>query len=161
MSYTGVREAIDIRLASPRDADTLALVEELDAYLTGLYPPDANYLFSIDELCQPNVSFYAAYVDGKAVACGAVVAYPEYVEVKRVFVRPDRRGRGLAQAIIACLEVRALELGYSSLRLETGTAQPDAITLYERCGFQRRGPFGGYPDIPLSVFMEKGLVAIC
>jgi putative acetyltransferase len=157
MSQTAAQQTIDIRPASPRDTDTQALVEELDAYLTGLYPPDANYLFSIEELCQPNVSFYAAYVEGEAVACGAVVAYPDYVEVKRVFVRPDMRGHGLAQAVIARLEARTVELGYASLRLETGTAQPDAIALYERCGYSRRGPFGAYPDIPLSVFMEKGL----
>jgi len=157
MSQTAAQQAIDIRLTSPREAGALALVEELDAYLTGLYPPDANYLFSIDELCQSNVSFYAAYVNGEAVACGAVVAYSDYVEIKRVFVRPDRRGRGLAQAIISRLETRTLELGYDSLRLETGTAQPDAIALYERCGFLRRAPFGDYPDIPLSVFMEKRL----
>jgi putative acetyltransferase len=157
MSQAAVQQLIDIRLASPREAGALALVEELDAYLTGLYPPNANYLFSIDELCQPNVSFYAAYVAGEAVACGAVVAYPDYVEIKRVFVRPDMRGRRLAQAVIARLEARTLELGYASLRLETGTAQPDAIALYERCGFLRRGPFGSYPDIPLSVFMEKAL----
>jgi putative acetyltransferase len=53
-----------------------------------------------------------------------------------------------------------LQRGCRVLRLETGPYQPDAIGLYERCGFARRGPFGAYADDPLSVFMEKTLAGV-
>ena len=51
----------------------------------------------------------------------------------------------------------ALRCGIRLVRLETGVRQPEALSLYERCGYVRIPPFGGYPDDPLSVFFEKGL----
>jgi putative acetyltransferase len=98
-----------------------------------------------------------AYMDGRAAGCGAVVAYSGYAEVKRIYVDPQYRGAGVAKRLLDTLEKRTLELGYSMLRLETGIYQPDAVALYERCGFRRCAQFGDYPDIALSVFMEKSL----
>ena len=55
------------------------------------------------------------------------------------------------------LESKAAELGSTLLTLETGPFQPEALSLYEACGYERRGPFGKYTDDPLSVFMQKRL----
>jgi len=76
-------------------------------------------------------------------------------EVRRMFVTTDLRRRGLARAMLRELEARAATLGYTLLRLETGTRQLSAIALYEKLGFTRIPPFGEYVDDPLSVCFEK------
>jgi putative acetyltransferase len=80
-------------------------------------------------------------------------------ELKRMFVRPALRGQGVAQGILAWLEASVRERGFAVMRLETGVLQPEALRLYERAGYLRRGPFGDYGPDPLSVFMEKHLKA--
>jgi putative acetyltransferase len=60
--------------------------------------------------------------------------------------------------VLAFLEAEALRRGVETLRLETGNLQPQALRLYERAGYARRGPFGDYDDDPHSVFLEKSLV---
>ncbi len=67
------------------------------------------------------------------------------------------RGLGIARRLLEALEARAKAAGIGVLRLETGIYQPEAIGLYERAGYVRRGPFSDYPDDPLSIFMEKRL----
>jgi putative acetyltransferase len=74
-----------------------------------------------------------------------------------MFVSPSARGRGLAQRLITQLETEAAARGCRLVRLESGPYQPEALGLYARCGYERCGPFGGYADDPLSVFMEKRL----
>jgi putative acetyltransferase len=93
------------------------------------------------------------------VGCGALVLNDGWGELKRMFVRPSVRGRGIAQRILALLEAAARERGFAVMRLETGVSQPEALRLYERAGYVRRGPFGDYGPDPLSVFMEKRLQA--
>ena len=111
---------------------------------------------SIPELRKPQVTFLAALADGRAVGCGAVVNRDDtYAEVKRMFVLPEYRGRGIASRILLALESEAAEQGLSVVRLETGVRQPEALRLYERAGYHRRGPFGEYPDNGQSVFLEK------
>lgn len=74
-----------------------------------------------------------------------------------MFVRPACRGQGLGQALLAFLETQAAAHGCRQLLLETGVSQPEALGLYQRAGYVRRGPFGSYTDDPLSVFMSKPL----
>jgi GNAT superfamily N-acetyltransferase len=95
---------------------------------------------------------------GAAVACGAVQplrksvpeAPAEHGEVKRVYVVPDQRGRGYARPLMTALLALAVEQGYSYLQLETGTAQPEAIGLYERSGWTPIPNYGQYTDDPRS-----------
>jgi putative acetyltransferase len=147
-----------VTLESPNQPDVIALIEALDAYQDTLYPPEARYALDLTALCQPEVLFAVARDDhGVAQGCAAVVLGPAYGEVKRMFVTPGARGTGLARQILQALEHEAQARGCTALRLETGPAQPDAIAFYERQGFLRCGPFGDYPDHPLSVFMGKAL----
>ncbi len=74
-----------------------------------------------------------------------------------MFVAPEARGKGIAEALMVHLETIARDEGVKKLRLETGNLLHAAHRLYERRGFTRRGPFGDYRDDPLSVFMEKPL----
>ena len=141
---------------TPDQPDVHALISELDAYLYSLYPPENVYALDISSLLRPNVLFAVARgTDGAALGCAAVVVAPEYGEIKRMYVHPSARGQGLARRLISELEAKAVEQGCRTFMLETGPTMPEALGLYERMGYRRRGAFGDYPDDPLSVFMQK------
>ncbi len=149
---------MQIALESADQPDVRSLIDALDAYQGALYPAASNYHLSVDALVQPNVLFAVARdADGVALGCGAVVLLDGYGELKRMFVPAEQRGRGIATAIITFLEAHAVQRNGLLLRLETGIHQPEAHGLYARAGYERRGPYGDYPDDPLSVFMEKKL----
>ena len=150
---------VSIDLADPRIPAVTEIVRELDRHLTALYPAESNYLLDIETLAQPDVRFFAVTVGGEYCGCGAIRLHGrDYAEVKRVFVRPSRRGLGLGKRILKTLEDAARKEGVLVLRLETGNAQPDALRLFEDAGFVRCGAFGDYrADDPYSVFMEKAL----
>ena len=147
-----------VEQASPNQPDVIALIADLDAYQDLLYPAAARYTLDLASLCKPNVLFVVAR-EGRnpALGCGAVVLHGSFGELKRMYVRPQARGKGIAQQIIAALEARAYSAGCRALVLETGPYQPEAQRFYSRQGYARRGPFGGYPAHALSVFMGKSL----
>jgi putative acetyltransferase len=96
--------------------------------------------------------------DGSALGCGALRRLdPTSAEVKRMFVTPSSRGSGVATAILRTLEERARARGWMTLRLETGTAQPDAMRFYEREGYHRIPLYGGYIGSGHSVCYERTL----
>ena len=147
---------MNLALESVDQPDIIALIDALDAYQGSLYPPESNYHLSVEELKASNVLFSVMRDDdGAALACGAVVLLDGYGELKRMYVNPEERGRGIAKAIIAFLEQEAAGRDCTVLRLETGIHQAEALGLYERAGYSRRGPYGAYANDPLSVFMEK------
>lgn len=132
------------------------LIGELDAYLYSLYPAENVYALDISSLCTPGVLFAVARdAAGTAIGCGAILMKPEYGEIKRMYVRPQARGQGVARQLMQTLEAKAMQDGCRTLVLETGPTQAEALTLYERMGYRRRGPFGEYAEHPLSVFMQK------
>lgn len=88
---------------------------------------------------------------------GVQIYGQEYGELKRMYVRPALRGRGLGRQLLERLAAHARANGVKVLRLETGIHQVEALGLYESFGFQRRGPFGTYRDDPLSLYLEKHL----
>lgn len=143
------------------------MLDALDAYLGSLYAPEDNHILDVAALLAPDVDFLVAELDGALVGCGATRRMPgeadtqgqPYGEVKRMFVLPAARGRRIAEQVLSMLEGRLMEAGLSLATLETGRDQHEAIRLYERCGYTRRGPFAGYPDNGLSVFYEKRLSA--
>ncbi len=140
------------------EPDTLRLVAELDAYLGGLYPAESNHGLTTEQLARPNVRLFLVRHAGEALGCGAFVNVGgAYAEIKRMYVRPASRGLKLGRRLLEFVEDRARVEGLPLARLETGIAQPEALALYERCGYVRRGPFGDYADDPSSVFMEKAL----
>ena len=99
-----------------------------------------------------------AYENNQPVGCGAFKAFGEsQVEIKRMFVLPDFRGRGVALHILQELETWAKESGYTTAVLETGKKQPEAIRLYQKAGYQIIANFGPYVNVENSVCMEKHL----
>ena len=149
-----------IALESPDQADVIALIAALDAYQDTLYPPESRHALDLGSLKQSNVVFVVARdVAQRAIGCGAVVLHAAHAELKRMYVEPQARGQGTAQAILALLETKALAAGCRLLRLETGPYQPEALRLYALCGYRRCGSFAPYRDDALSVFMHKTLGA--
>jgi putative acetyltransferase len=151
-----------VSLEPAAQPDVIALIDELDAYQKPLYPPESHHGIDIAALAQPNVLFAVARDGaGCAVGCAALVLGADQGELKRMFVRPQQRGSGVARARLALLEARAVALGCTMLMLETGIRQPEALAFYERSGFERCGPFGSYTNDPLSVFMRKRVAPAC
>jgi putative acetyltransferase len=72
-----------------------------------------------------------------------------------MYTLPEHRGQGIARVILTLLEEEGRRRGCARFMLETGNLQPEAITFYERCGYQKCGPFGDYGNDPNSIFMEK------
>ena len=96
--------------------------------------------------------------DGVPAACGALrVLDDAAVELKRMYVAPAARGRGLARAVLARIEDEARRRGFAVSRLETGTWQPDAIALYESSGYHEIPLFGDYAGAPQSRCFERSL----
>ena len=140
--------------------DALALIALSEAELAALYPPEVRFAFSPEELTRAATRFYVAH-DELAVGCGgyAVVQHAggAYAELKRMFVRAEARGRGIAARLLEVLEDGARAEGLPIMRLETGTDSPAAIRAYEKAGYVRRAAFGAYTENGSSVFMEKHL----
>ena len=99
------------------------------------------------------------YKDNVPVGCGAIKKFNDTsAEVKRMFVKPDFRGQGLASVVLKELELWASELGFSACVLETGKKQPEAIALYKKNGYAIIPNYGQYIGIENSVCFKK---AIC
>ncbi|PRY24077.1 GNAT family N-acetyltransferase [Pseudosporangium ferrugineum] len=104
------------------------------------------------------VAYLVVIVGGRAVACGAWQALgPGAAELKRMYVRPAYRGRGIARQLIVALEEEALAADRPVLRLETGTYLPAAIALYRSAGYTPIPAYGEYAGNPYSVCFEKSL----
>jgi putative acetyltransferase len=142
----------------PDTADATALIRELDGYLEPLYPLESRHSLPVEQLLREAVAFFITRHDGVPAGCGGVKLFgTAYGEIKRMYVCPQFRGLGLGKLMLRHLADYARQQGVAVLRLETGIYQPEAIGLYERCGFQRIPPFGAYQEDPLSVFYEKRL----
>lgn len=146
-------------VSSPTD-DARALIAELDAELSGPYSAEQRHGLSVARVFQPGVIFFVARLDGEAVGCGGIAIDDGFAEVKRMYVRPRARGRGVARTILTRLEQEAGRRGARRVVLETGDAQQAAIRLYERAGFTPCRAFGEYAAMPAnsterSLFFEK------
>lgn len=129
-----------------------------------IHADDVAYLAEITpELVRaPHGSFVVAWVDGEPAGCGAVKPLDHAVgvgEIKRMYTAPGARRRGIASAVLRKLEAAATELGYERLQLETGSAQPEALAVYEAHGWHRIEGYGRYRDLPSSICFAKALPA--
>ncbi len=108
-----------------------------------------------DTIC--NVIIY--YADNEPIACGAIKEFNEQeAEIKRMFVRPEYRGRGIGLDLLQKLELWASELNYTECILETGKNQPEAIRLYQRGGYTLIKNYGVYENDEDSVCMTKAIL---
>jgi putative acetyltransferase len=151
---------VQIEIALTATDEVRLLIGELEAVLAAEYSPEQRHGLALDAIFQPHVRFFLARRQGVAVGCGGVALFPEYAEVKRMYVHHTARGQGVADAILARIEQEAGSVGLSVLRLETGVRQVAAMRLYVRAGYRECPAFGAYAlkppqSIAASVFFEK------
>jgi GNAT superfamily N-acetyltransferase len=149
---------VEVRVTSYSDDVVRALEERVQAEYVHRYGgPDVTETAAA-QFDPPEGMFLVLWADGEAVACGGFRHHDERtVELKRMYVVPEARRRGYSRLVLAALEERARDAGYTRVLLETGTAQPEAISLYGSSGYERVEGFGHYRDSPLSRSFGKDL----
>jgi putative acetyltransferase len=142
----------------PAQPEIIHLLEDGERHSASLYPVESNHHLPLDALRAAHIRFLVARDGiGRAVATGALALFGSWGELKRMWVVPEMRGRGVSKIILEALEAKARKERVRCLRLETGIKNHAALALYERAGFTRCDPFADYRQDPLSVFMEKKL----
>jgi GNAT superfamily N-acetyltransferase len=142
----------------PSATEAASLIRELDAELVRRYPEPGGTFFRLDdrEVDDGRGAFLVARLDAQPVACGALRVlegeWPERTaELKRMYVRPEGRGRRIGAAVLDGLLAEARRLGVRRVVLETGRRQREALALYRRAGFEECSCWGAYAQAPLSV----------
>jgi GNAT superfamily N-acetyltransferase len=145
-----------IELVPITHPDAAALVEEVQLEYVARYGGRDETPLQPDYFDPPRGAFFVGYLDGVPVATGAwrrrtdveALGTTASAEIKRMYVAPAGRRRGLARAMLAHLERTAAASGAEVMILETGTAQPEALALYASSGYQPIPGFGHYRDSP-------------
>lgn len=150
--------AVEIRVVAYDHPDAVALIGMVQQeYVIRYGGPDGTPVDPA-EFAPPLGLFLIGYLAGQPASCGGWrVRADGSVEVKRMYVVPAARGRGLARAMLAELELTAKRAGHRRMVLETGLNQPEAIALYRSSGYVDVPGFGYYADAPLAVHLGKSL----
>ena len=141
------------------DTDASRLVAEVQQeYVVRYGGPDGTPVDPA-EFTPPSGLFLVGYLDGVPVACGGWRSHGDDAEIKRMYVVPAARHRGLARQLLAELERAAAAAGHHRTILESGSAQPEAIALYRSSGYTPIAPFGHYADARGAIHLGKTLPA--
>ena len=153
---------VDVRRSTLGSPDAARLIAALNAELKATFPEPGATHFSLTgaQVGAGDGAFVVAYLDEVAVGCGAVRRLDEATaELKRMYVDPPARGRGIGRALVEALEREALLLSMTRVVLETGTRLAPAIKLYQAMGYTRIPLFGEYVSSPdTSLCFGKSLV---
>lgn len=140
-----------------QDEQFVALVRLLDADLRIRDGAEHDFYADYNKI-DSIAHVVVAYVEDVAVGCGAIKKFDDgTIEIKRMYVRPEQRGKGIAGEVLRELELWAVELGFTEAVLETGKKQPEAIRLYEKSGYKHIPNYGQYQGVENSVCMKKSL----
>jgi GNAT superfamily N-acetyltransferase len=140
-----------MELRSVTYEQAMPLVAALSSELTARYGGGPASVAHPEQFLPPYGCFFVVTLDGADVACGGVRRITDDVgEVKRMYVEPSARGRGLSRVVLGELVGFARTAGYRELWLETGLRQPEAMALYESAGFTPIPKYGQYKDEPES-----------
>ena len=139
------------------NADFIELVKYLDEELA-IKDGDNHAFYAQYDKIDKIKHTVLVYENNMAIGCGAMKEYEAGVmEIKRIFIRPDNRGKGIAAIILKELESWALELEYKKCILETGANNPEAIGLYKKNDYHIISNYSQYEGIKTSVCFEKEL----
>ena len=143
--------------ATPPASDLIeAMIRSLEPLYGRIDRPDAPSASPQDFSPETGGAFLVGFEDGRALCGGGLKRLePGVVEIKRMYVLEEARGRGLARELLAALEDAARERGYTRVRLDTGPQQPHAETLYRSAGYREIADYNGTPMA--SFFGEKEL----
>lgn len=131
------------------------LIALSDRYMNALYPAESNHLVDLDSLVSESFEFYLLRDRSECMGCIAIGSFPDYAEIKRLFVKKEYRGLGYGRQLLEFVVERCRQRGDKKIRLETGIRQPEATALFEKLGFEKISPFGSYKLDPLSIFYER------
>lgn len=146
---------IESRPYADPELATLVAAQQAELHAAG---QAGEFLDDVVYPMQDDARYVVGVLDGRAIACGALQTLDmETTEIKRMYVCPAYRGRGLARQLLVALEELALASGYAVLRLETGRYLPHALRLYASSGYAEIPRYGEYSDNPYSVCFEKRL----
>ena len=147
-----------INRISSEDLDFIKLVALLDADLK-IRDGEEHSFYSQFNKIDKLKNVVVCYLDGIAAGCGAFKEYDsQTVEIKRMYVLPEFRRKGIAIEVLSELETWAKDIGYSWCILETGKKQPEAIALYQMAGYSIIPNYGQYTGKDNSVCMKKSIV---
>ena len=148
---------ITLKRTSNNNSDFLSLIKLLDADLA-LRDGELSPIYFNHNQLQPLDTVVLAYIGDTPVGCGCFKAFDDTsVEIKRMFVNPDARGKGIATIILKELESWAAEQGYENVVLETGKKNPEAMALYQKQGYAVIDNYGPYINMPTSICFSKSL----
>lgn len=135
--------------------DFVEMVKQLDSDLAIRDGEDHTFYNQFNSISMIKYAI-VAYHENIPIGCGAIKTFNNTtMEVKRMYVSPDQRGKGIAGKILTELEVWTRELGFTKCILETGINQPEALSLYHKSGFVRIPNYGQYENIKSSFCFEK------
>jgi len=135
--------------------DFIQLVKQLDAELAILDGDEHAFYAQLNKTDKIK-HVIVAYENDKPISCGAIREYSlTIMEVKRMYTKPEGRGKGIATKVLNELEKWTTELAYQKCILETGKRQPDAIWLYQKNGYKMIPNYGKYVEMENSVCFEK------
>ncbi len=149
---------ITLQRSNYLNPDFRKFCEELNKEFWVRYP-DNQHNFEPYNKVHESARIIVAYDDNTAIGCGSFRAMKERntMEIKRMYVRPEWRGAGIARTILSELERWGGEEGYEQSVLETGVKQPEAIALYSRAGYSHIPNYSPYIDVKESICMKKKL----
>lgn len=148
---------ISCKRTDSNNDDFRFLVSQLDAHLRVVDGEEHSFFAQYNKIDLIK-HVVVAYDNDEPVGCGAVKEYAaDTMEVKRMFVLPSLRGKGIASAVLKELEDWCREMKYSACILETSIRLPEAIMLYEKRGYERIPRYGQYENVEVSVCFEKKL----
>jgi GNAT superfamily N-acetyltransferase len=137
--------------------DFKELVKLLDADLAKRDGADHTFYAQFNKIDKIR-HVVVAYENENPLGCGAIKEYGAHtMEIKRMYVAPESRNKGIASRILSELEAWARELSYTTCILETGKKQPEAIALYKKSGYQSIPNYGQYAGVDNSLCFEKRL----
>jgi len=153
--------SVTITIETPLSDEVRALVTALNEFTYGLTPAEYRHHMTVEQMAQADTTLFVARdASGAALGMGALRRHANGVgEVKRMFVKPEARGRGIGEAILARIEALARQDGFTRLVLETGANFDAARRVYERCAFVACDAVLDYPASEWTAFYEKELRA--
>lgn len=149
---------LKIAQVDARHDDLAFLIGKLDEELLQLYPGDEIFGIDVEDPAIDEAVFVIAYVEGVPAGCGGIRPIDdESMELKRFYVDPSLRSRGIAKRMLDELEMKAKEMNFGVIKLETGPQQVAALQFYRKNGYHEIDRFGEYADCPSSLCFEKRL----
>ncbi len=141
-----------------KNPDFINLCQQLDNNLNEVFGVEKQEVYNQYNLLHDIHDVWIVYESGIPVGCAAFKQYEDnIVEIKRVFVKPEHRGKGISKVLMESLEKEAAKKGYKTLILETGKRLETAINLYQNRGYTVIENYGQYRGLTESVCMQKNL----